>query len=309
MNQDSVAQKLITILGPTATGKTRLAAQLAFQYSGEIISADSRQVYRGMDIGTGKDLSEYNINNTTINYHLINIIDAIDEFNLYLFKETFINSFKSIIEQDKVPFLVGGTGLYLSSVLQNYSLHKVNFSKGKLDNLNSLDLSELQSMLFTLNPHLHNITDLLDKERVIKAVIIAEDDKNNLLEEIKINPLVIGVLPARDIIKRRITERLKIRLQNGMIEEVRNLIDKGISLEKLNFFGLEYKYIGLYLNNKLNFNDMFQKLNSAIHNFAKRQTTWFRKMEKEGVKINWIDSADFEKAKSLIDPFMDEQKH
>jgi tRNA dimethylallyltransferase len=309
MNQDSVAQKLITILGPTATGKTRLAAQLAFQYNGEIISADSRQVYRGMDIGTGKDLSEYNINNTTINYHLINIIDAIDEFNLYLFKETFINSFKSIIEQDKVPFLVGGTGLYLSSVLQNYSLHKVNFSKGKLDNLNSLDLSELQSMLFTLNPHLHNTTDLLDKERVIKAVIIAEDDKDNLLEVIKINPLVIGVLPARDIIKKRITERFKIRLQNGMIEEVQNLIDKGISLEKLNFFGLEYKYIGLYLNNKLNFNDMFQKLNSAIHNFAKRQATWFRKMEKEGVKINWIDSADFEKAKSLIDPFMDEQKH
>ena len=309
MNQDHSAEKLITILGPTATGKTKLAVQLAFQYNGEIISADSRQVYRGMDIGTGKDLSEYNINNITINYHLIDIIDPIEEFNLYLFKKQFNNAFKRIVEQNKVPFLVGGTGLYLSSVLQNYSLHKVNFEKEKQDSLSLLDLPELQSMLFALNPHLHNTTDLLDKERVIKAIIIADEDKNNLLEEIRINHLVIGVLPAGDIIKRRITERLKIRLHNGMIEEVKNLIDKGISLEKLNFFGLEYKYIGLYLNNELNFNDMFQKLNSAIHNFAKRQATWFRKMEKEGVKINWIDSADFEKAKSLIEPFMDEQKN
>jgi tRNA dimethylallyltransferase len=294
-------KRLITILGPTATGKTKLAAQLAFHFNGEIISADSRQVYRGMDIGTGKDLSDYKIGKDSVNYHLIDIIEPQDEFSLYLFKEHFDKLFNEILEKDKLPFLVGGTGLYLSSILQNYNLNKVNFESEKFGELKSKELPELQSILENLNPRLHNTTDLLDKERVIKAIIIAENNNVIPTAEIEIDSLVIGILPKREIIKQRITERLKSRLQNGMIEEVEKLIANGLSFEKLNFFGLEYRYIGLYLKKELTYNDMFQKLNSAIHKFAKRQVTWFRKMEKEGVIINWIDSADFEKAKEIID--------
>ncbi|MGD1008440.1 MAG: tRNA (adenosine(37)-N6)-dimethylallyltransferase MiaA [Ignavibacteriaceae bacterium] len=292
--------RLITILGPTATGKTKLAAKLAFHFNGEIISADSRQVYRGMDIGTGKDLNDYNVNGNIIKYHLIDIVDPQDEFNLFLFKKYFNESFMKIIEEGKLPFLAGGTGLYLSSILQNYKLHKVNFESERYPELNSKKLPELQSILSALSTKLHNTTDLLDKERVIRAIIVTEDKKAINVDEIEIDSLIIGVLPPRDIIKQRITERLKYRLQNGMIEEVKKLIENGISFEKLNFFGLEYRYICLYLAKELNYNNMYQKLNNAIHNFAKRQVTWFRKMEKEGVKINWIDSADFDKAEKII---------
>jgi len=298
---DKRANKLVTILGPTATGKTKLAAQLAYHFNGEIISADSRQVYRGMDIGTGKDLKDYDVNNTTIVYHLIDIIDPQEEFNLYLFNEKFYKSFKKVIEQGKLPFLVGGTGLYLSSILQNYKLNKVNFNSDRFSELSSKDLPDLQLLLSNLNPKLHNTTDLLDKERVIRAIIVAEENESTPEYQFEIDSLVIGILPPREVIKQRITERLKYRLQNGMIEEVEKLITDGVTLEKLNFFGLEYRYIGLYLNKELTYNDMFQKLNSSIHSFAKRQATWFRKMEKEGVKINWLYSADFEKAKELID--------
>jgi tRNA dimethylallyltransferase len=297
---DNQNNKLIVILGPTATGKTKLAVQLAFHFNGEIISADSRQVYRGMDIGTGKDLDDYNINNQLINYHLIDIIDPHDEFNLFLFKKHFKESFEKITQKNKIAFLAGGTGLYISSILQNYELNRVGFEPDRIAQLNSMELSELQLILQTIRPNLHNTTDLLYKERLIKAIIIAEKKDQILDDKIDFDPIIIGVLPPRDIIKKRITERLKYRLQNGMIEEVKGLINKNISFEKLNFFGLEYKYIGQYLKNELNYNDMFQKLNSAIHNFAKRQVTWFRKMEKEGVKINWIESADFDKAEKII---------
>jgi tRNA dimethylallyltransferase len=294
------AGRLITILGPTATGKTKLAAKLAFHFNGEIISADSRQVYRGMDIGSGKDLKDYNVDGKITNYHLIDIIDPQNEFNLFLFKKHFNACFRKIIGDEKIPFLVGGTGLYLSSILQNYKLNKVNFESERYLELSSKELPELRSMFAAIGTRLHNTTDLLDKERLIRAIIVAEDKKAKNVDEIEIDSLIIGVLPPRDIIKQRITERLKYRLQNGMIEEVKKLIENGISFEKLNFFGLEYRYIGLYLKKELNYNDMYQKLNSAIHNFAKRQVTWFRKMEKEGVKINWINSADFEKAEKII---------
>jgi tRNA dimethylallyltransferase len=299
-NQVPQVCKLITILGPTATGKTRLAAQLAYYFNGEIISADSRQVYKGMDIGTGKDLNDYNVNNQLINYHLIDIADPVDEFNLFLFKKHFYESFRKIIEKNKLPFLVGGTGLYLSSVLQNYQLSKVNFESERFAELNSLDLKELQSILRTLVSKLHNTTDLLNKGRLIKAIIVAEEQKQIPEDKIEFDSLIIGVLPPRHIIKQKITERLQYRLQNGMIDEVKMLIDNQISFEKLNFFGLEYKYIGLYLKKELSYNDMYQKLNSAIHSFAKRQITWFKKMEKECIKINWINSADFEKAAEII---------
>ena len=291
---------IITILGPTATGKTKLAAELAYELSGEIISADSRQVYKGMDIGTGKDLSEYIINGFNVPYHLIDIISPKDEFNLFLFKTNFYKAFRNILEKGKVPFLVGGTGLYLSSILQNYQLKKSEFNQAEAEELREKDIHDLQKILKELNPILHNSTDLLDKDRIIKAIQITRSFEKDNPGWRNIHSLNIGISPPREIIKKRITERLKFRLANGMIEEVKKLIDDGISFERLDLFGLEYRFIGLYINGRINYNDMFQKLNSAIHNFAKRQSTWFRKMEREGVKINWIDSPDFNKAKEII---------
>lgn len=321
---------LITILGCTATGKTKLAVQLADCFNGEIVSADSRQVYRGMNIGTGKDLSEYTFNGKQIPFHLIDIIEPTEEFNLFSFQQLFYKSFKDISDRNKLPFLVGGTGMYLSSILQNYNLSKADFESYK-QNLSSLSDDELKEMLKTLSPLLHNTTDLNDRERIIKAIAVSkaqskylhshfEPDSSGEKSTIdnnkdfsftsflrndkkeKLSSLTIGIKLSRDEIKKRITTRLKRRLdEEGMIEEVKSLMDSGISYDKLIFFGLEYKFIAQYLKGELNKNDMFQKLNSAIHSFAKRQMTWFRKMEREGVVINWIDGRDFNKAKDLIE--------
>ena len=321
---------LITILGPTATGKTKLAVQLADCFNGEIISADSRQVYRGMNIGTGKDLSEYFINGRQIPYRLIDIIDPTEEFNLFSFQQNFYKSFDEIKSKNKLPFLVGGTGMYLSSILQNYNLSKADFETIQQEYFPLSD-EALKNVLKELNPDLHNTTDLNNRERIIKAIAVSKSQlefpsfhfEPNLSGEKSVktigkdfsvtslprndnnkiaNPLVIGVSLNRDEIKKRITLRLKKRLdEDGMIEEVKSLMDAGISYDKMIFFGLEYKFIALYLKGELNKNDMFQKLNSSIHSFAKRQMTWFRKMEKEGVVINWIDGPDFNKAKKLIE--------
>jgi|WetSurMetagenome_2_1015567.scaffolds.fasta_scaffold99711_1 tRNA dimethylallyltransferase len=322
--------ELITILGPTATGKTNLAVQLADHFNGEIISADSRQVYRGMNIGTGKDLNEYVVNGKSINYHLVDVKGPTEEFSLFEFKELFQKAFQLVVENHKQPFLVGGTGLYLSSVLQNYSLSKADFETHS-KNLSGFSDSELREMLKELNPALHNTTDLNSRERIIKAIAVSKSKQETssghfepdssgekaatnigkefsvvpLLRKDKtniINSLVIGVNLNREEIKKRITTRLRKRLdEEGMIEEVKSLLDSGISYDKMIFFGLEYKFIAQYLKGELNKNDMFQKLNSAIHSFAKRQMTWFRKMEREGVVINWIDGPDFNKAKELIE--------
>ena len=293
---------LITILGPTAVGKTKLAAELAYKYSGEIISADSRQVYKNMNIGTGKDLEDYNVAGVSIPYHLIDVINPNEEFNLFLFNKYFYKAFDEINIKKKVPFLTGGTGLFIHSILKGYNLAEVKINEKKYHELEKLNLNDLKNTLNKLNPSPHNSTDLLIKDRVIKAIIIAE---NNLSKEIenktKISSLVIGVTAEREEIKKRITTRLKDRLNNGMIEEVEELIKSGITFEKLNFFGLEYKFIGMYLNNELTYNDMYQKLNSAIHAFAKRQMTWFRKMEKEGIKINWIIGADILMASEIVE--------
>jgi len=291
---------LITILGPTAVGKTRLAALLVNEFNGEIISADSRQVYRGMDIGTGKDLADYIIGGNNIPYHLIDIIDPTEEYNLYRFSEDFRKAFLEISDKNRIPFLVGGTGLYLSVILQSYNIPKAEFSEERIAELDKFSIDELRGNLKALNTNLHNTTDLLDKKRIINAIIISENNWGEKTKSTEISSLVIGVSLPRPEIKKRITGRLKVRLQNGMIEEVEKLLASGITFEKLNFFGLEYKFIGQFIKKEINRNDMFQKLNSAIHNFAKRQMTWFRKMEKEGVKINWIEGPDFEKAKEII---------
>jgi tRNA dimethylallyltransferase len=280
---------LLTVLGPTATGKTRIASLLASELNGEIISADSRQVYIGMDIGTGKDLDEFKTRK--VNYHLIDIVTPVEEYNLFRFTKDFHSAYNTITAKKKLPILVGGSGLYLSAVLQNYNLPEIKNSGG--DALNKFSLDELKEILFSLKPSLHNTTDLIQKERIIQAILIEQANKEKEKEETLLNSLNIGINPGRDEIKKRITKRLKERLEKGMIEEVQNLLKLGVTDEKLQFFGLEYKYLGLFVKGDLSYNDMYQKLNSAIHNFAKRQMTWFRKMEKEGVKINWFSGKDY----------------
>lgn len=296
--------ELITILGPTATGKTKLAAHLAYQLNGEIISADSRQVYKFMDIGTGKDLTDYVIDGNTVPFHLINIVEPTGEYNLYNFQMDFYKEFKKIKNNGKIPFLAGGSGLYLSSILQNYKLKRADNSEEKINELNSLSEKELRKILLSLKPKQHNITDLIDKERIIKAILIEETDNKNISKAYcSISSLNIGIKFERGEINKRITKRLKKRFDEGMIEEVSNLLNMGITHDKLAFFGLEYKYVRLYLLGDLNYNDMFQKLNSAIHKFAKKQMTWFRKMEREGVNINWFNGNDYNRILTLIEKY------
>lgn len=293
----------VTILGPTATGKTKLAAQLAFHFNGEIISADSRQVYRSMNIGTGKDYDDYFVKAGMIPYHLVDVCEPQDEFSVFDFQDLFYKTFDGIVSREKLPFLVGGTGMYLSSVIQNYKMKKISFNSEAKNELEQKSIDELRQLLLTTSGNLHNTTDLIDKERIIKAIIINQSNDKPLLISKQLSSLVIGIAPPRSEIKKRITRRLEKRLNEGMVDEVKNLLEKGITPERLNYFGLEYRYISLYLTGKLNYNDMFQKLNSSIHNFAKRQMTWFRKMEREGVQINWFEEPDFEKIKNLVEQF------
>ncbi|HED07798.1 MAG TPA: tRNA (adenosine(37)-N6)-dimethylallyltransferase MiaA, partial [Ignavibacteria bacterium] len=280
---------LITILGPTAVGKTNLGVKLANKFNGEIISADSRQVYKGMNIGTGKDLNEYRINKTKIQYHLIDIIKPEDEFNLFEFIKHFNSAFTEIRDRNKTPIMVGGTGLYVSSILQKYNLSKTDFNDGYIEQLKKMSTEKLVSILKKLNSKLHNTTDLLDRERIIKAIAVEKSKLKNEKITSNVNSFNIGIFLSRDKIKEKIKLRLKHRLENGMIEEVECLMKSGITYNRLMLFGLEYKFIAMYLKGELNYNDMFQKLNSAINSFAKRQMTWFRKMEREGCVINWIE--------------------
>ena len=287
---------LITILGPTASGKTAIAVQLAQDFNGEIISADSRQVYKGMDIGTGKDLDEYIKFN--IKYHLIDIIDPMEEYNLFWFTRDFHSAFQKINRAKRIPILTGGTGLYLSAILQSYHLPEIENTNN--DDLNLLTINELRKILVDLKPKQHNITDLKSKARIIQAILIERSPKIFQYESPKLNSLTIGIKLSRDEIKNRITKRLKQRLSYGMIDEVKDLKQKGLSKAKLDYFGLEYKFVGQYIDGQINYNDMFQKLNSAIHNFAKRQMTWFRKMEREGVEINWFSPENYSEIKRFV---------
>lgn len=293
--------KLITVLGPTAVGKTRLSALLADYLGSEIISADSRQVYRGMDIGTGKDLDDYLVGDKLIKYHLIDIIDPDQEFNLFDFNSKFFEIFNKLEEKKILPILAGGTGLYIHSILKGYEFPVPENCRERIGQLEHFTDNELINKLSELKNKIHNTTDLIDRNRIIKAILIEEArNAGKIIKHKKVNSLVIGINPGREIIKQRITTRLKTRLKNGMIEEVENLINSGVSIEKLEFFGLEYRYLSQYLSGRLNYNDMYQKLNSAIHDFAKRQMTFFRKMEKEGIEINWFDNNNFNEIKDFI---------
>jgi tRNA dimethylallyltransferase len=277
---------LLVILGPTASGKTRLGVQLAEFLNGEIISADSRQVYREMDIGTGKDLSEYG----SIPYHIIDIVHPGYEFNLFEFQRLFVEAFEEIGKRGAVPIMVGGTGMYLDSILAGYRLVEVPINKKLRAELQGLSTEELTIRLRKNRPRHHNNTDLLDRNRLVRAIEIAEFEIKNPSSTLPdLRPIVFGISWDRETLRRRITERLKYRLSNGMIEEAERLHQRGVSFETLEFYGLEYRFMARFMKGELNKNDMFQKLNSAIHDFAKRQETWFRRMERNGIKINWLN--------------------
>lgn len=281
---------LLVILGPTASGKTRLAVGAARALDGEILSADSRQVYRGMDIGTGKDLVEYG----EIPYHLIDIVDPGAEFNVFEFQRRFFAVFTEIRGRGRLPVLVGGTGLYLDAVLRGYRLVHVPENPELRRQLAPLTLEQLAVRLAALRPRLHNTTDTLDRERLLRAIEIAEGEEAASAELPplpELHPLVCGVRWERKALHRRIDARLKERLAQGMIEEVEGLRRSGVPYETLEFYGLEYRFVAQYLQGQLNRNDMSQKLASAIHQFAKRQETWFRRMERQGTEIHWLDGA------------------
>ena len=294
---------LIAVLGPTASGKTALAVRLARKIGGEIISADSRQVYRGMDLGTGKDLSEYGCNGDAVPFHLIDICDPTEEFSVFTFQQRFIDCFRDIASRGKMPFLVGGTGLYLDSVLRGYRMAPVPLNASLRERLTGYDMESLRRYFLSIQRDAHNSTDLLERERLIRAIEIAEfsrDHPTAALQSIQIEPLVIGICLEREELRRKITLRLQTRLQAGMIDEVKRLHDRGVNWERLESFGLEYRYISRYLQHKISHEEMFQILNTRIRQFAKRQETWFRGMGKKGLPIHWMDGPDEEAAFRLI---------
>lgn len=282
---------IITILGPTASGKTALAANLAALIGGEIISADSRQVYRGMDIGTGKDYKDYIVNGKSIPYHLVDIAEPGYEYNVYEFQRDFIQAFQQISENEKIPILCGGTGLYIESVLKGFNFVFVPENASLREELELLPDTDLIKMLATYRK-LHNTTDLTDRNRLIRAIEISEYKKQNPTAKMnipKIRSINFGIEFTREKTRKLITERLKNRLETGMVDEVKQLLEVGMQPEQLMFYGLEYRYLTMYITGEISYGEMFEKLNIAIHQFAKRQMTWFRKMEKNGIFIHWIN--------------------
>ena len=281
---------LLVILGPTASGKTRLGVEAARALDGEIISADSRQVYRGLDLGSGKDLAEYQ----EIPYHLIDIVDPGHEFSLFEFARSFCEAFAAISGRGRLAVLVGGTGLYLDALLRAYPLVEAPGNPDLRRRLSNAPLAELQDRLRELRQDLHNSTDLNDRDRVLRAIEIAEAENRPDARPIvlpEFSARVFGLRWPRAVLRQRITERLKARLQQGLIEEVAGLHDQGVSWQTLDFYGLEYRFVAQYLQGQITRNDLFQKLNSAIHQFAKRQDTWFRRMAKQGIEIHWLEGA------------------
>jgi tRNA dimethylallyltransferase len=302
-----MTKNLIVILGPTASGKTRLAARLAFDFRGEIISADSRQVYRNMNIGTGKDLNEYIVDGRHIPYHLIDIVEPGNEFNVFEFQKRFYEIFNCIHARESLPVLVGGTGLYLESVLCGYDMPEAPINREARADLKRKTKSELQKIICELKPQLHNRTDLDDSERLIRAIEIERArnaNSQNRLEKPEIKAAVFGIQLERAVLRDRITKRLEERLEQGMLEEVSSLHSAGLSWSKLENFGLEYRFIAQYLQNKITFDEMKNKLNIAIHQFAKRQETWFRRMEKKGVIINWIVNDNYSLLRESVSEFL-----
>ncbi len=282
---------MVTILGPTASGKTEAAVNLAFKLDGEIISADSRQVYREMNLGTGKDIEEYRITGGDIPYHLIDIAEAGSQYNVFEFQRDFLDVYHRIQEKGTIPIMCGGSGMYLEAILKGYRLIQVPVNECRRAELQQSSLKDLTELLMKYKT-LNNKSDTENKKRTIRAIEIEEFCSVHPEMDLSfpvINSLIVGIKYERDSRRQRITERLRQRIDDGMIEEVKRLLDKGLKAEDLIYYGLEYKYITLYIIGKLKYDEMFTGLNTAIHQFAKRQMTWFRKMEREGFQINWLD--------------------
>ena len=293
---------IIVILGPTDTCKTNLAVQIANKINSEIISADSRQVYKGMNIGTGKDLHEYTLKNKKIPYHLIDIISPQNEYNVLQFQKDAYKIISKLKGKNKIPIICGGTGLYIKAILMNYKLPAVQPNAKLRNELKNYNLNELKEKLNSLcNNDSHKyLTDT--KRRIIRAIEIEINNNHHhhLFEKNFYNPIIIGIKKPREIIREKITKRLHDRLNEGMINEVEQLINKGLSHEKLERFGLEYRYISFYPQKKISKIEMIEKLNIAIHQFSKRQMTFFRNIEKNGIKINWINDNNYKSIIKLI---------
>lgn len=283
---------LVCILGPTASGKTSIAAHLAYQLNSGVISADSRQVYKNMDIGTGKDLADYIINGQQVPYYLIDIREAGEKYNVFEYQRDFYNIYNQFKSEGKMPILCGGSGLYIEAVLKGYDLIEVPINESLRKQLEGKSLEELSNILSSYKKQ-HNKTDIDTVKRAVRAIEIAhyQQKYQAKLSETKprLTSLIVGIAYEREEQKRRITERLKYRLRYGLIDEIKKLLDSGLLAEDLQYYGLEYKYVTQYVTEKINYEEMFEKLNIAIHQFAKRQMTWFRRMEKNGFKIHWID--------------------
>jgi len=282
---------LLVILGPTASGKTSVAAYWAYRNGGEIISADSRQVYRGMTIGTGKDYDDYVVDGCPIPYHCIDIADAGDQYNVYEYQKDFLKAYNNILNREKIPVLCGGSGMYIEAAINGYKLIQVPVNEKLRNELETKTDKELETLLASLKTQ-HNRSDTDTRKRMIRAIEIAMYQTENLKEDTgypEIRPLLIGIKYDRETRRQRITQRLRQRLDEGMIEEAQSLLDKGLTYGQLEYYGLEYKFLSKYLSNELTYTQMFEQLNTAIHQFAKRQMTWFRHTERNGAKICWID--------------------
>ena len=291
-------RQMITILGPTASGKTSLAAALAAKTGAEIISADSRQVYRRMDIGTGKDLADYVVNGVQVPYHLVDICEPGTKYNLFQYQQDFLDAYNDIVARGKPVVLCGGTGLYIEAVLKGYQLSPVPQNDELRQQLAGKTLDELTKILVELknrnHSNMHNRTDVDSPQRAIRAIEIETYNLKTPLADRYVPPvdsLVIGVDISREERRKRISQRLKDRLDGGMVEEVRRLVEEGIPPENLIYYGLEYRYVTEYVIGKTSYDEMFSQLEIAIHQFAKRQMTWFRGMEKRGTEIHWVDAS------------------
>ena len=282
---------LIAVVGPTASGKTSLAVALAKELGTEIISADSRQVYRRMDLGTGKDLSDYHVEGDRyIPYHLIDIVEPGTKYNVFEYQQDFMKVYEDMKSRELLPVLCGGTGMYVEAILKGFNLIPVPENKALREQLSDKTLQELAEILSTYK-NLHNVTDLDTTKRAIRAIEIEEYKRTHQVEERpfpKLNALVVGIDVDRDTRRERITRRLKQRLEDGMLDEIRGLLAEGIPADDLIYYGLEYKFLTQYIIGELSYDDMFRKLEIAIHQFAKRQMTWFRGMEKRGIPIYWL---------------------
>lgn len=286
----NIKYDMLTILGATAGGKTSVAARMAYVLDGEILSADSRQVYRGMDLGTGKDLEDYTVEDKQIPHHLINIVDAGYKYNVYEYQADFLKAYSDVKERGKFPVFCGGSGMYLEAVLKGYKLIPVPPNHELRAELEKKETDELIKILQSFKK-LHNTSDIDSRKRMIRAIEIEthynQSDELDDFPEIK--SLIVGIKFDRNSRRKRITDRLRQRLDEGMIDEVKRIIDQGVTPENLIYYGLEYKYLTKYIIGEITYDEMFRQLETAIHQFAKRQMTWFRGMERKGFKIHWLD--------------------